>query len=819
LTAATAVDAAKMEGRRPAPAAIPDHARAVLASLHVERPDASGLSSLSETDWQRVLHLCDRSQLTLLLGESAWEVMPAWVRLRTRRNSRGNEQRFTRLKAEFAAISHALHSRGIEFVALKGFTHSPEFTPDPRLRVQGDLDLWCSEDAIAEAQETLFGLGYRPQGAAERRHLAPLFLPSKWHWAGDYFAGDAPIGVELHYKLWDKERQFDPGVSHRELWDRRHAIAVDGEPVTVLALPDRLAFAALHLMMHILRGDVRLQRAWEIARFLENHRHDERFWQSWWDMFPAPMRQLQIIAFRLATTWFGGSVPVPSSDVSPDVALWLERFAWSPVDALFHPNKDEVWLQMALATTWKRKVVILADRLFPVRGTLMVHLVRSQGDIEQIEQAKITRKFALARLKYHAVTLLPALVGCLRWWWLRQRLNRDFVMFQCASVLFTFGAFIFFLLYSLHLLDLGYREEFIGRVQSAMTAGSLLGVAPAAWISRKYGISRTLAIVVAGGVLAMLLRATASGSAALLAGAMFNGVFFSGWAVCLAPAVAELTSEKNRAVAFSLVSAVGVGTGIAAGYVGGYMPGLLSRVFAIPDGSLTRRLTLIVGALLVTTALVPILRLRFGTVVSGGKTIWPRSRFTSWYVAALALWTLATGAFNPFVNVYLTRIWHINVTSIGRISACSQAMQVAGMLAAPILLRKLGAARGIALAQIAAAGLLGLLGMASGSAVAAMLYVGYMGFQYAGEPGMFHLLMSGVDKRERNGASALHFLTVSVAGSLAALGGGAAIGRFGYSAVLGLAALLAVVAALLFGFGISDAPYAGTDVSAPAEST
>jgi predicted MFS family arabinose efflux permease len=199
--------------------------------------------------------------------------------------------------------------------------------------------------------------------------------------------------------------------------------------------------------------------------------------------------------------------------------------------------------------------------------------------------------------------------------------------------------------------------------------------------------------------------------------------------------------------------------------------------------------------------------LRLAPPASKEKTTWPRSRFIARYLVALAVWILATGAFNPFVNVYLTRIWQIQVASIGRISAWSHAMQVLGMLGAPVLLRKLGAARGIALTQVAAAGVLGLLGVASGSTVAAVLYVGFMGFQYAGEPGMFHLLMSGVDQRERNGASAMHFLTTSIMGSIASLAGGAAIGKLGYGPVLGLAALLAAIAALLFGFGI---PASGT---------
>jgi predicted MFS family arabinose efflux permease len=795
----------------------------LLASLNVGKPDISALHGLGEAQWRQLLKLCDRSQLTLLLGHAAGEALPDWIEDRLRQNNRGNVLRFARLKKEFAAVSQALTSNGIEFVVLKGFTHSPEFTPDPLLRAQGDLDLWCSEGTALRAQDVLLELGYRPRGAMERRHLAPLALPSAWEWTGDYFAPELPVSVELHYRLWDDERQFDTGVSDREFWARRRIISVDGDAVTALALPDTLAFAALHLLMHLLRGDLRLQRAWEIANFIETHHANQAFWRSWRALYPAPLLQLQTIVFLLVTTWFGGHIPVQLAEeaagLPSDVELWLEQFGWSPVAALFHPHKDEVWLHMALAVTWQRKMSIFADRLIPIRAAAISGVFQTHANQKPLNWTRITARFLLSRLMYHSTTFAPAIAGYARWWWLRQRLGRDFVRFQCASVLFTFGAFIFFLLYSLHLLDLGYREDFIGRVQSAMTAGTLLGVAPAAYLSRKHGVGRTLTIALVGGALAMLLRATVSGPVGLLTGATLNGLFFSGWAVCLSPAVAEMTTEKNRAVAFSLVSAAGVGTGILGGYVGGYLPGLLSRSFGIADGGLTRRLTLIVGTILLTSALIPISRLRFTVVAPLVRNIYPRSRFIVRYLAALALWMLATGLFNPFANVYLTRIWHLNVTSIGRVSAYSHGMQVAGMLASPILLRRLGAGRGIALTQIAAAGALGLIGIASGSTVAAVLYVGYMCLQYAGEPGLFHLLMSGVEKRERNGASAMHFLISSVAGSIAALAGGAAIGKFGYGPVLGVAALLAAIAAVLFGFGVPASSSADTPISAPAEST
>ena len=93
---------------------------------------------------------------------------------------------------------------------------------------------------------------------------------------------------------------------------------------------------------------------------------------------------------------------------------------------------------------------------------------------------------------------------------------------------------------------------------------------------------------------------------------------------------------------------------------------------------------------------------------------------------------------------------------------------------------------------------LALLAVSPGVGVAALAYAGFMSFQYMSEPGMFKMLMNRVGAGERSGASALYFLVTSIAASLSAFAGGAAISRFGYPATLVTAALIAALAAFLF---------------------
>ena len=123
--------------------------------------------------------------------------------------------------------------------------------------------------------------------------------PSDWQWRGDYFAPDLPISVDLHYKLWDEKKEHISGPPEREFWDRRSEMFVEGRTIPVLCEADTLAFATLHLLMHVLHGDLRLQRAWEIALFVHTRADDEKFSAGVASASPPALRQLEVIVIAV----------------------------------------------------------------------------------------------------------------------------------------------------------------------------------------------------------------------------------------------------------------------------------------------------------------------------------------------------------------------------------------------------------------------------------------------------------------------------------------------------------------------------------------
>jgi len=177
--------------------------------------------------------------------------------------------------------------------------------------------------------------------------------------------------------------------------------------------------------------------------------------------------------------------------------------------------------------------------------------------------------------------------------------------------------------------------------------------------------------------------------------------------------------------------------------------------------------------------------------------LYPRSRFMARFLMVWAVWNLATGAFNPLFTTFFARL-HTPVARIGLIMSGSQLAQVAALMLAPFVLRRMGLVSGTAAMLMGTA--LAMGGLATGPAgwAAAAVYMTYMACQWMSDPGINTLLMNRVREAERTGAAALMMLVAFAAQLVASFAGGAAITKFGYSAMLACAAGLAAVAGVAF---------------------
>jgi MFS family permease len=796
---------------------LPHHVEALLAALQFRDSSSERLQQLQESQWQDLLSFCDLMRLTLPLGQVCGGILPQWVRKRIERNLADNSERFVRIKAAYSELAGGLRNANLECVVIKGFTQCPDYVENPRLRLQSDIDLFCPMETVYKARDVVASLGYRPDRRLDHLpsdHLAPMGRDTDWQWNGNFFDPDIPIGVELHFRLWDdtSTRILPPGLDL--FWPRRVGRRVEDISFLGLRPEDNLGYVSLHLLRNMLRGEWMLHYVYELAQFLHAQAENDAFWQNWQDLHDAPLRSLEAISFRLARTWFACDLSEQVADeianLAPPIQQWFRQFSDSPLTGIFRPNKDALWLNVALLESTRDQAAVLRATLLPSRippigapgqGTT------AEGKPKRFWPSQRHAKYGfylVSRGFHHARTLPPTLWRGLRWWWAGKGLDRGFWTFFGASFCFDFGGFIFFLLYNLYMVDRGASTKLLGWVNGALALGALAGTIPAGLLADRFGLRKALLLCLAGVAVLSALRTVLVSEAPQIALAFLSGAAASIWAVCISPALAQLTDEKNRPFAFSLVFSSGIGVGVLGGLFGGLLPGWLGRILPTPTSAHVMQLALLISCCIIGLGLLPAARLSFPAIPAREKKFYPRNRFLPRFLIAIGLWSLVTGSLGPFFNIYFSQYLHMSVSHIGMVFSLSQISQVLAILLAPLIYKKYGLVPGIMYTQIATALTLGCLAAVPVASAAVVMYAGYMAFQWMSEPGMYSLLMSEVAPSERTGASALNFFVISLASTIAATLAGQGIARFGYPQVMAITAVVAVVAAVAFHLLLSN---------------
>ncbi len=362
------------------------------------------------------LDFLDSAHLTQLLGQFE---LPEEARAHVDGAVARNAIRVERVAAAYQELAASF-----DHLVLKGFTHVPDFVPEPQLRVQYDLDLYVPAEQRNEALSALLSLGYEPIAGLEglaMDHLPTMIRKTGWEWRGDYFDPEIPVSVEVHFQFWDTatERLYPKGLDG--FWTRREGHRLHSVDV--------LGYAALHLVRHLLRANLRPFHVWEIARFLHTQ-HDGTFWRLWREWHSPSLRQLEAVGFLLARSWFGCTLPPAAEEevsaLPAPVKNWFEVYRWSPLEGMFHPNKDELWLHLSLLETAADRISVLRRRLLPASlpGPVdAVHITEEEMTLpRRIRKHSRYLAFAASRAWLHARLLAPTLWEGVRGW-LRTRPN------------------------------------------------------------------------------------------------------------------------------------------------------------------------------------------------------------------------------------------------------------------------------------------------------------------------------------------------------------------------------------------------------------
>lgn len=410
---------------------LPRPPAAVFAALSLTEP-AGLFDGFDDEAWRELLRFCDRAQLTLVFGEVCRDHLPEWVHRRIEANLAANRTRLTRLEQDYFGIAERLERAGVEHLVLKGFPQAPRFVSDAGLRAQYDLDLLCPEPQVLRARDVILECGFEPVGSLRRfptDHLPPMVRKTGWEWRGDYFDPDIPPVVELHFRLWDEHTERFPIPGLTAFWERRVEQLHRGRAVPAFDAGDQFGYAAIHVLRHLLRGDLKAYHVYELAHFLHTQRDDQALWQRWRAMHQPSLRQFEAMAGGLARRWFGCVLPEAVQEeinrLPREVRMWFERYAASPLTREFRPNKDELWLHLSLTSGLANRWQVVRRRLLPLTAPGPVEGV---FDFEKRVPLRLRCRrwaryggFVASRALFHVRALATLLRGGLQWSWLRLR--------------------------------------------------------------------------------------------------------------------------------------------------------------------------------------------------------------------------------------------------------------------------------------------------------------------------------------------------------------------------------------------------------------
>jgi Uncharacterised nucleotidyltransferase len=385
---------------------MPAGAAAALAALHFTEPRPETLARLTDHERVEARDFCRHAGIALLVPNVEPE------------DAANNLLRLRTLEATYRELA----SLGIDFLALKGITQCDLFGIRPEDRGQSDIDLYFPPETVAAARDLLIARGYRPIAGLEALptdHLPALMRPSTWKWRGDFFDPEMPLAVELHFQFWNPRLELLPAEGVDAFWTRRVRRTIAGIDLPVLAPPDAVAYAALHLLKHVLHGDTRAFHVYELASFLHRHTNDDTFWTTWRTLHSPTLRRLQTVAFLLADSWFGcrlaPAVREESELLPHSTRAWFTQFATAPAVQRFHANKDDLWLHLSLLDSKRDAVRVAFRRLIP---TTLPPPARATATASA---GSVYLRWCVARLRHHIVSLAATVAGALRWWRLTRR--------------------------------------------------------------------------------------------------------------------------------------------------------------------------------------------------------------------------------------------------------------------------------------------------------------------------------------------------------------------------------------------------------------
>lgn len=314
-----------------------------------------------------------------------------------------------------------------------------------------------------------------------------------------------------------------------------------------------------------------------------------------------------------------------------------------------------------------------------------------------------------------------------------RRMPRAIQYFFLFVLLANIGFGVFQLIFNLYLVQLGYREDFIGTFSAFTTVAMAVTAVAMGPLINRFTAWGSLVVGTAVLVLAFIGQVSLTSEVALLLFAILGGVGQAGLMVPVMPFVIEQSADNERADVAAVTFSVTSLALTAGSLVGGRLPALLNasgQGFAL-ESVATYRATLVTGIALTALGLAPLMLIgsrRAKTTVTGGALFGvgratPRvKRDMIAFIVVGALFSASVAAVVPFYNVYLQDLG-ADTSLIGTVFAIGGAAGALLGLTAPALGRRFGVLAVSAGVRLAGVPLIALLLVAPSLPLAFMAQV------------------------------------------------------------------------------------------------
>jgi MFS family permease len=396
---------------------------------------------------------------------------------------------------------------------------------------------------------------------------------------------------------------------------------------------------------------------------------------------------------------------------------------------------------------------------------------------------------------------LEALLGPLRDYAAHLRLfSRNARLYLLGAFFLGIGFGVFQLLLNLYFRELGFRETFIGSVLSRQSLGAMIIAVPAAILMSRASLKRILIFSTPLAVGGYALQAILVNPSWLLPASLLTGMVTTVYRVAGAPFFMRHSSPVERVYLFSMNFAVATAAGVVGSLGGGVLPALFARF--VGPGALAYRLALLTGTAIAACAIVPFMLLREseGATSDGGFHLPGPAERRLLLKLCIPGFIVGAGAglIIPFLNLYFKSVFSAPTALIGAFFTVLQVAMTAGILAGPVLARRVGMIRSIVLTQLASMPFMLAMGFTRNlpAAVGCFLFRGAL--MNMGQPISTHYAMERVGPEAHAVTNSFLMLAWTSAWTFSAAAGGAIIERFGFRASFVLAVALYLVSTVLY---------------------